>query len=427
MFNQEDASSFGNQNTRNRFQIFVWTLFDLANTAFYVIILTVGFPLYFKEIINNGERDGDFLWGLAFSISMAIVALISPILGAIADHTSNKKKFLLILTFICISATTSLYFTGPSTIILGMILLILANIGFEGGLVFYDAFLPEITTERSYGRVSGYGFAMGYIGSLLTLIIVRPYYELGFIQENLGNIRTTFLLAAIFFLVFALPLFLFLNETRNKIITNLNLLKIGYKRVTSTVKEFYKYKNVGKFLLSYFLYIDAINTIIIFSSIFARETLKFALIDIIYLFAIVQSTAIIGSIIFGILSDHIGQKKTLTITLLLWIIIILLSYIVQSKEHFYIIGGFAGLALGSSQSTSRSLMSKITPLHKKTEFFGFYSFFGKASAILGPLIFGYISSLINQRTAIISIGIIMLFGLILLQRVQEKKFAYDHN
>lgn len=410
---------------KKKAQIFVWTLYDLANTAFYVIILTVGYPLYFKEIINNGGRDGDFLWGLAFSTSMLIVALISPFLGAIADYTSNKKKLLLIFTLICVLATASLYFTGPSTILLGIILLILANIGFEAGLVFYDAFLPEITSEKSYGRVSGYGFAMGYIGSLITLLIVLPFYNLGFIPQNLENIRTTFLLAASFFFVFALPLFLFLQEKREKINKSLRILKIGYKRVSSTFKEFYKYKNVGKFLISYFLYIDAINTIIIFSSIFARETLKFELKEIIYLFSIVQSSAIVGSIIFGILSDHIGQKKTLTITLILWLIIVGLSYLVQTKKYFYLIGGIAGLALGSSQSTSRSLMSKITPLDKKTEFFGFYSFFGKASAILGPLIFGYISSIFNQRYAIISIGLIMLIGLMFLQRVEEKKFNYN--
>lgn len=415
MLNQVSASD-------KKIQIFVWTLFDLANTAFYVIILTVGYPLYFKEIINNGNRNGDFLWGLAFSISMLIVAIISPFLGAIADYTSNKKKFLLILTLLCIFATSILFYTGPGTILLGMILLILANIGFEGGLVFYDAFLPEITTERSYGRVSGYGFAMGYIGSLITLLIVLPLYSKGFVSQNLNNIRITFLIAASFFLIFALPLFLFLKEKKGNIHLNFNLMKIGYQRVTTTFKQFNKYKNIGKFLLSYFLYIDAINTIIIFSSIFARESLNFELTEIIILFAIVQSSAIIGSILFGVLSDHAGQKKTLTITLILWLLIIILSYFVQSKDFFYLIGGLAGLALGSSQSTSRSLMSKITPEDKKTEFFGFYSFFGKASAIIGPLIFGFVSSAINQRSAIITIGLIILAGLYFLQQVEEKRF-----
>lgn len=404
-----------------KLQIFIWTLYDLANTAFYVIILTVGYPLFFKEVINNGHRNGDFLWGMAFSISMLIVAIISPILGAAADYSKSKKNFLLFFTLTCIIATAAMFYTGPSTIIIGIILLVIANVGFEAGLVFYDAFLPEITTERSYGRVSGYGFAMGYIGSLVTLFVVLPFYSNGFTPSNLLNIRYTFIISATFFLIFSLPLFLFLKEKGKINSINFNIIKIGYRRVLTTFKQFERYKNIGKFLLSYFLYIDAINTIIIFSSIFARESLKLELQDIILFFALVQSSAMIGSILFGVVSDHLGQKKTLSITLLLWLTIILAAYINYDKTYFYIIGGFAGLALGSSQSTSRSLMSKLTPEEKKTEFFGFYSFFGKASAIIGPLIFGFVSFLVNQRIAIISIGLLLLTGLILLQRVNESR------
>ncbi|MDI6804267.1 MAG: MFS transporter [Bacteroidota bacterium] len=408
-------------HTSNRSQIFVWALFDFANTAFYVLILTVGYPLFFKEIINQGGKDGDFLWGLAFSISMLIVAIISPILGAVADYGAGKKRFLFIFTLLCILATSGLFFTAESTVLLGILLLILANIGFEAGLVFYDSFLPEITTQRSYGRVSGYGFAMGYIGSLFTLLIAFPFYIKGFVPENIFNVQISFLIAAGFFFIFSIPLFLFLKEKNRTASLKLNFVGIGYKRVKSTFKEFNKYKNIGKFLLSYFIYIDAINTIIIFSSIFARETLHFEISEIIIFFAIVQTSAIIGSILFGILSDHFGQKRTLSLTLILWLIIVVIAYFVTSKGLFYFVGILAGLALGSSQSTSRSLMSKITPFEKKTEFFGFYSFFGKASAIIGPLLFGFISSLLDQRIAIISVGVLMLVGLILLQRVDEEK------
>ncbi len=409
------------QHSSNRSQIFVWALFDFANTAFYVLILTVGYPLFFKEIINQGGKDGDFLWGLAFSISMLIVAIISPFLGAVADYGTGKKRFLLIFTLLCILTTSGLFFTAESTVLLGIVLLILANIGFEAGLVFYDSFLPEITTQRSYGRVSGYGFAMGYIGSLVTLMIAFPLYTKGFVPENISNIQISFLIAAGFFLLFSIPLFLFLKEKNKTESLKLNFLSIGYKRVKSTFKEFNKYKNIGKFLLSYFIYIDAINTIIIFSSIFARETLHFEISEIIIFFAIVQTSAIIGSILFGILADHLGQKRTLSLTLILWLIIVAIAYFVTGKGLFYLVGVLAGLALGSSQSTSRSLMSKITPFEKKTEFFGFYSFFGKASAIIGPLLFGFISSLLDQRIAIISVGVLMLVGLILLQRVDEEK------
>jgi UMF1 family MFS transporter len=402
-------------------RVFVWTLFDFANTAFYVIILTVGYPLYFKEIITESAPNSDFLWGLAFSISMLIVALISPLLGAIADYGVGKKKFLAFFTVLCIVATSLLYFTGNSMIFWGIFLLVFANIGFEAGLVFYDAFLPELTTEKNYGRVSGYGFAMGYVGSLITLLIVFPLYQDGFVEANLFNIKISFILAAVLFLLFALPLFIYLSDKQHKMKFESKFISEGYLRLRSTFRDFKKYRNIAVFLVAYFIYIDGVNTVIIFSSIFARETLKMAFTEIILLFVIVQTCAIIGSAIFGIMADHIGHKKTLMITLLIWIGIVSSAFFVEDKNVFYIIAAFAGLSLGSSQSTSRSLMSLLTPTEKKTEFFGFYSFFGKASAILGPFVFGIISSAINQRTAILAIAFFFIVGLLILTKVKDPK------
>jgi UMF1 family MFS transporter len=305
-------------------------------------------------------------------------------------------------------------------IIAGMVLLILANIGSEAGMVFYDAFLPEISTEKSYGRVSGYGYALGYAGSLFTLAVAYPLYSNGFSDSNLPNVRFSFLIAAGCFLLFSLPLFFLLPDKQRTAGLNFNSLKIGFERLQSTYRQFSKYRNIARFLLAYFIYIDGVNTIIIFSSIFARETLKMDIGEIIVFFGMIQTSAIAGSLLFGILADHFGHKRTLSRTLLLWLLIIILAYFVQEKWFFYIVGSLAGIALGSSQSTSRSLMSDITPQEKKTEFFGFYSFFGKASAILGPLVFGIISVYSNQRFAILSVGFFLITGLLLLQRVKER-------
>lgn len=401
-----------------RGQIFAWTLFDFANTAFYVMVLTVGYPLYFKQVVTEHGPRADFLWGIAFSASMLIVALVSPILGAAADYGTGKKRFLWIFTALCIAATAGMFMVEQSMVIVGMLLLIAANIGFEAGLVFYDSFLPEITTERSYGRVSGYGFAMGYVGSLVCLVVAFPLYAEGFVESNLLNVRLSFLIAAAFFLVFSAPLFLFLPDPLRTASLKLNFVKIGADRVLTTIRDFSRYKNMGKFLLAYFCYIDGINTIIIFSSIFALETLEFHPKEIFVFFAVVQTAAIPGSAVFGVLADKWGHKKVLSVTLVLWIAIIVGAYFVETKSMFYVIGVFAGVALGSSQSTSRSLMSHITPLEKKTEFFGFYSFFGKASAIVGPFVFGLISSFVDQRTAILSVGFFLLAGLLLVQRVE---------
>jgi len=304
-----------------------------------------------------------------------------------------------------------------------MVLLILANIGFEGGLVFYDAFLPEITSERSYGRVSGYGFAMGYVGSFASLLFVYPFLKGEFTAENMTNVRLSFVIASLFFFVFSLPFFLLIKERKVDLSKDISYFKVGLERVKSTFRNATRYKNIGNFLLSYFIYADGINTVIIFASIFARHTLNFSLVEILTFFLSVQSTAILGSVIFGIIADSIGQKKTLSITLLMWVATAIGAYFCTDKISFYIIGFIAGAAMGSSQSTSRSLMSKIIPPEKKTEFFGFYSFFGKSSAILGPLVFGFVSSITgSQRIAVISVALFFVVGLILLQRVREERF-----
>ena len=408
------------ESLASRGRIFSWTLFDFANTAFYVLILTVGYPLYFKKIVAGSTTHGDALWGLSFSVSMLFVAVLSPVLGAVADYGAGKKRFLGLFTALCVVSTAGLFFVEESMIVPGIALLILANIGFEAGLVFYDSFLPEITTERSYGRVSGYGFAMGYVGSLLTLIIALPLYQGGFGPENLGNVRLSFLLAAGMFLTFSLPLFLFVPDRQRHAPLKFNFLAIGLDRIRSTFREFSKYKSVARFLLAYFLYIDAVNTIIIFSSIFADETLKLGVEEIILFFAVVQSSAVAGSLLFGVLADKIGHKRSLIISLFLWLVILVLAYFVVDKIAFFGVGILAGVALGSSQSASRSLMTSLVPPEKKTEFFGFYSFFGKASAIIGPALFGVVSSTVNQRAALLSVSVLLIAGLILLRRVESR-------
>ncbi|NCQ18824.1 MAG: MFS transporter [Ignavibacteria bacterium CG22_combo_CG10-13_8_21_14_all_37_15] len=401
----------------SKLKIFVWTLFDFANTSYSIIIVTFLYAVYFKQVVNDGNPVGDLYWSFGTSIAMLITAIISPILGAIADYSAGKKRFLLFFTLQCILATALLTFVEKGDVLFGLILFIIANVGFEAGLVFYDAFLPEITAPKNYGRVSGYGFGMGYVGSLVCLALVYP-----FIQSD--QIRITFLIAAVFFLIFSLPLFLKLHDTRKVVDVSKSYLSIGFNRVFWTLKHIKDYKNLSLFLLSYFFYIEGVNTVIFFSGNYASTTLHFSNIELLIFFITVQTTAILGSVILGIVADSIGQKKTIMISLVIWLLTILLAYFTEQKEMFYVVGLLAGVAMGSSQSTSRSLMSKLTPDEKKTELFGFYSFFGKSSAILGPLVFGYISYITgNQRYAISSIAFFFLIGLLILFKVNDSEAA----
>jgi len=387
------------------------------------MIVAVGYSLYFKEIVAGGSGKGDLLWGIAVSISMLLTAVIAPVLGAAADFSSRRKRFLFGFTIISIIATAMLAFVDDGMIGIGMLLFIIANVGFEGGLVFYDAFLPNLTTERSYGRVSGYGFAMGYVGSLVTLIIAMPLYARGFAAENLPNVKLSFAIAAGIFLLFSAPLFIFLRDHKMTFQYKVSYVKAGFLRVKETVGHLKNYKNVSRFLIAFFIYNDGILTVISFASIFATQTLHFSLQDVLVLFAVVQASGIAGSLFFGVITDKIGAKRTIAVNLVIWILVVAGAYFVQSKEMFYVIGAIAGSSMGASQASSRSLMAQLTPKEREAEFFGFYDgLCGKASAVVGTFLFGLISYITgDQRISVLTIGLFFVVGLILLERVSDKE------
>lgn len=413
---------------KNKGRIFAWTLFDFANTAFSVIIVTVIFSKYFSNYVTDGQK---WLWGLAVSLSMVFAALLSPPLGAIADVSRNRKRFLLIFTLISVLCTALMFFVQKGDIILGFTLFVLANIGFEAGLVFYDAFLPNLTAKKNFGRVSGYGFAMGYVGALAVLLIVMMLLPEQTSLDYYFYIRLSFIVAAGFFFFFSLPIFLFVSEPKVFEPQKKDLIRKGINKSFKTLKAIFigkQYPSIKRFLLAFFLYNDAIITIIAFASIFAANTLKMDDEEIILFFVIVQSTAVIGSFIFGIVSDRIGPKKTIIITLYIWIAVIIGAFFVNTIFEFYIVGLVAGMSIGSSQSCSRSLMALLTPKEREAEFFGFYDgLFGKSSAVVGPLFYGIISDLSNERIASLAIGIFFVAGLIFLSKLKEPDIAEKIN
>jgi MFS transporter, UMF1 family len=407
-------------STYSRGKIFAWTLFDFGNTAYSVIIVTVIYSTYFTTQVAAGQH---WLWGLAVSISMILAAAIAPPLGAAADYSRDKKLFLLIFTLASIISTSLMYFVHPGMVLLGMVLFIIANIGFEGGIVFYDAFLPSITSRRSYGRVSGYGFSMGYLGALAVLFVVNLMLPDALDPDYFFYIRLSFVTAAGFFLVFSLPMFFWVPEPAGIADRRLSVIRVGFRQASRTFRELFvewKHPSVARFLISFFIYNDAILTIIAFAAIFAKEMLQMSDRETIAFFAIVQTSAVVGSFLFGFLTDKIGPKKTITITLIIWLSITIGAYFVTTVSAFYIVALGAGLAIGSSQSASRSLMALLTPKEREAEFFGFYDgLCGKASAVVGPTVYGVISDLTNQRIAVLFISLFFIAGLAVLQGVAE--------
>jgi UMF1 family MFS transporter len=409
--------------TYSRGKIFAWTLFDFANTAFSVIVVTVIFSRYFTEQVTGGQLG---LWSLAVSLSMILAAAIAPPLGAAADFSHNKKLFLWFFTLASIICTALLYFVEPGMVLLGMVLFIIANTGFEGGIVFYDAFLPSITSRHSYGRVSGYGFAMGYVGALAVMLIVMLMLPDTSSPDYFFYVRLTFVVAALFFLIFSLPMFLWVPEPKSSARKELSVIRTGYQQARHTLRALFiekKYPSIARFLIAFFIYNDGILTVIFFAAIFAETVLHMQPREIIVFFAVVQSSAILGSFLFGFVTDKIGPKKTITITLCIWLSISIAAYFVTTVSEFYVVAMGAGAAIGSSQSASRSLMALLTPKEREAEFFGFYDgLCGKASAVIGPLVYSGIAGLTNQRVAVLFIGMFFLAGLILLQGVTQPEW-----
>lgn len=385
------------------------------------MIKTVGFALYFRHVIAQDSPNSDLYWGTADSISMLTAALLSPILGAASDYAHGRKRFLLGFTIVCVVFTALLSTVRERMIFLGMLFFIVANIGFEGGYAFYDAFLPQLAERKRYGHISGYGFAMGYVGALAILLLSFPFIREGFAPHNLPSFRLSFSIAALFFLVFALPFFIIVKEKKRESRRRVPYIRLGFRQVFRTIRHIRSYRNTAWFLLSFFLYIDAVNTVIFFAAIFAEVTLHFTETEVIIFFIVTQSTAILGAVVFGMITDRLGPKRTISITLLLWLVVVMGAFLVESKTGFYIVGLLAGVSIGSSQSASRSMMARLTPPQHEAEFFGFYDgVCGNASAILGPTVFGIISAVTgSQRLGVLSIGAFFLAGLILLQRVVE--------
>ncbi|MBM3162199.1 MAG: MFS transporter [Chlorobi bacterium] len=405
-------------------KVISWLFFDFANTSFSVMMVTFAFPLYFKNVICGGDPSGDVLWGAGVSLSMLLVAVVSPVLGAASDYTGMRKRYLFFFTMLSVLATVLLGFSGPGMAVSAIILFVLANMGFEGGLVFYDSYLKEITSEKSIGRVSGYGFAMGYLGSLSILLLMRPLLGGGIVPENALNVQTGFFVTALFFAVFSLPLFLVLRDDRKRDgrAISLPLVVRSIREVTHTVRHIMSYPDLARFLLAYFFYNDAILTVIAFSSIYAQNTFGFTTGELIVFFMLVQTTAIAGSVLFGFITDRIGPKRTIVFTLMIWFVVVLAAVFADSKELFFPAGMLAGMAMGSSQAASRSMMAKLTPREHVAEFFGFYDgTFGKASAIVGPLVFGMISvQSASQKVALSSLLAFFGIGLVLMLRVRSQ-------
>lgn len=413
-----------NQPPVTRKEIFGWCMYDAADSAFTTVIVTALWGVYFQKVVAGGTEYADSLWAMANSISGVLVALIAPVLGTIADFSGARKKFLFLCATVIVTFTASLYFATPGAIPLAMALFIIANIGFTGGGIFIDSFLPGISNERNVGRISGTKWAIGYASGLVAVSLCGPFA--GFVSnptpENLDLARFIPVIVAVYYAVMVIPTFVLLRERSlpQPLPPGKNYATFAFGRLGETIRGIRRYKELVKLFAAFLVYNEGVNTVIAFSAIYAVQTVGFDSTQIITLFVVTNIIAVMGALGFGLLADRIGQKRTITITLVIWIAAVVVAYFTYTPRMFWVVGVLAGIGIGSTQSVTRSLVAQFTPPARASEFFGFLGISGKAISFVGVNLFGYLSFATgSQRPAILSIGVFFVLGMVLLWRVDE--------
>jgi MFS transporter, UMF1 family len=372
-----------------------WYLYDFGNSAYAAVVLLAVYSAYFKQQVVGGA-EGSRLWGLSIGIAMLVVSIISPLLGALADFSAAKKRILFIFTTISVIFTASLFFVGPGDIFTGMLFFILAEIGYRGAQVFYNALLPDIAEPEKMGEVSGNGWALGSFGGIVCLAIV-----LGLILTIKGDfvIHIAFLITAVFYALATLPIFFFVRERSEPQVLprGENHFSISLKKLWKTFQEARNYREFIKFLLAFLVFNNGIIMMLDFAAIIGAVLYGMGQQQLIIFMIIVQITSVIGAFVFGKVTARFGGKLSLILSILLMILTVSGLFFVPSLTGFYLIGAMAGFSLTGVQSVSRTVVGQVCPVEKSGEFYGLFSVSNQISAFTGPAIYGFLATALALR------------------------------
>lgn len=410
-----------------RREILGWCFYDVADSAFTTIIITTYYSFYFFDVVVGDPNRATQLWGRANAISAVAVALLAPILGAVADYAGCRKKFLMGAAALLFVFTALLGFTGPGTIGMAILFYVLANIGFAGGGVFIDSFLPGLSNEKNAGRISGLKWAMGYAAALIVLFSclgLAKNIQPNPTAEQVSKARWIPVLVAAWYGVMVLPSLFFLKERsrRKPLPPGQTYLTAGFLQLANTFRHLRRYRDLVILFVAFIAYNEGISTVIQFAGPYAKATVGFTSEEVGVMFIVMQVVALTGALSFGWLADRIGQKRAIYLSLVVWIASTVVAYFSHTKGVFYVAAALAGIGIGSCQSVTRSLVALFSPKENAAEFYGFLGIAGKALAFLGPLAFGEISAAAHsQRPAILAVSGFFIVGAIILAFVNEKR------
>ena len=401
------------QDVRRR-EVWAWSMYDFANSGYTTVVITAVFNAYFVAAVAGKAPWATFAWTAALSVSYLAVLLTAPVVGAWADAHAAKKQLLLMATAGCVVFTGLLFFVSPGGVILAICLIILSNFFFSTGENLIAAFLPELADSKAMGRVSGWGWAFGYLGGLVSLGISLAYITWAQKQGHTGAdfVPVVMLITAAVFAIAATPTFLFLKERAKPHPVKTS----AWSRVFQTLRAAQHYRDLRRFLVCILFYQAGIQAVIALAAIYAQEAMKFTSQQTIVLVLVVNVTAALGAFFFGYLQDAIGHIKAMTLVLIGWIIMIVLAYVAESVMLFWVAANLAGLCMGAAQAAGRAIVGYLSPPARTAEFFGLWGLAVKAASIFGPLTYGAVTWIFvgDHRLGILAVGTYFVVGLILL-------------
>ena len=405
-----------------------WVLFDFANSAYTTLVVTFIYAAYFVKAVAPDEISGTALWSRGVTVTAISVALLSPVLGAVADRGGLRKTFLLLSTLATVAGSVMLHFALPGQVGKALLWFVCSNIAYELTNVFYNAYLPEIAPKHMIGRISGIGWGAGYIGGLAAMFVAMaglvgpetPWFGLS--KETGANIRATNLLVAAWFAIFSVPMFLFVKsapkatDAGNKT----GWLKDGLGDIADTFREVKKYKEIVRLLIARMLYNDGLVTIFAFGGIYAAGEFGFSFEEIMVFGIVLNVAAGLGALAMGFFDDRMGGKKTVQVSNIVLTLAVLLAVAAPDKTWFWVAGVLVGCFAGPNQSASRSLLGRFVPASKENQFFGFFAFSGKMTAFMGPFLLGVLTEAFDsQRAGVSVVALFFVVGGLLLTRVDE--------
>ncbi len=395
-------------------EVLAWGIYDLANTAFSALFVTFFFPKYVTEFLGGNK----FQIGLVFGLSMLLVGLLVPIIGAWSDRTKRRMPFIVIFTFFCCAATLFVPLVGlKSALLLGMI----ANFFYHAALTTYNAMIPTLGRPEEYGKISGIGVALGYVGTLISLGLAAITLKmLGW--ESVEGVKAMFTVTAVIFLGFALVTFLSLRERKNHSTEAWHTSThhaIG--DVLKTLRQLKKHPGLIPYLIAIFMFVDAVTAVIVFLYLYGRSVIGLETQAFIVVYALFALSAVGGSYGFGRLTDKIGPKRTLTLAGVLWLAVLGVLLFVQSLPMFVFAGLLGGVALGAVWTSARPLLISLSPKKGVGQFFGFSELADKFSGVLGPIVYGYLAHTYSDQVGLLSLFVFFILGLIALQFVPARR------